>query len=130
MGIYGESININSPTFRRLTDDAPILTQALEMRLSTAAGTYADEPEYGLDLSDLQLEHATPATVARLGLRIAAQLEQDERVESASVRPSTTPAGAGVKFQFFADVTPRTGEPLSLVISVKDLSIEVLLRGA
>jgi phage baseplate assembly protein W len=124
--IYGESVNIDSPTFRRLTDDTRILAQALEMRLSTRRGTYFDDPEYGLDLEDFLLDGVTPARVARLGAEIGQEIEKEERVESASVTSTST----GEKLAFSAEVKPSSGPTFSLTISIQDLSVEVLLRGA
>jgi phage baseplate assembly protein W len=130
MNIYGETINIDSPTFRRLRDDRQILVQSIRMRLSTAPGTYFTDPEYGLPLEELLFEGLTTASVARLGARIAAEIEKDEeRIESASVVATTIPSGASSKLVFAASVTPIDIPPFSLTISIQDLTIEVLLRG-
>jgi phage baseplate assembly protein W len=123
---YGESINIDSPTFRRTRDRARIKAQAIEMRLSTRRGTYFDDPDYGLLVDDLLLDAAPAGRRSRIAAAIAGEIEKDERVESATVTLATDGGGAAT---FTADVIWLDGEETPLTISIQDLAVDVLLRG-
>ncbi|WP_437948639.1 hypothetical protein WME98_49960 [Sorangium sp. So ce296] len=127
MSAYGESINIDSPTFRRTRDPARIIAQAIEMRLSTRRGTYFDDPDYGLLLDDLLLDAAPAGRRARLAAEIAGEIEKDERVESATVTLAAESNGGA---SFAADVTLVDGQEFPLTISIQDLTVDVILRGA
>jgi phage baseplate assembly protein W len=131
---YGETIDIDSPTFRRLRggallNDRRILLQAVRMILQTSPGTYFTDPEYGFSLEDLIMEGVDAAKLARIGARIAGAIEHDDRFESASIAATTVPSGTASKLVFSADVTPVDGETTPLTISIQDLTIDVLLRG-
>lgn len=129
-GVYGETINIDKPTFRRLKDnDTLVLAQAITMRLETRRGTYFDDPEYGLDLDELLLEGVTTESLARIAAEIAGEIEKEERVETATVTAETSPSGAGVALSFIAEITPDEGPEFSMTISIQDLTIEAFLRG-
>lgn len=97
---YGTSLNID--TFEFLTDDAQILGQATDMRITTTPGTYFEEPLYGLDTTQLLGEAFDAGKTARLGSRIAAEITEDERI-----------AGAVVTFEkggkFMIATTPNEG---------------------
>lgn len=82
---FGTTIDIDDPNFGVLEDDARILEQAVEMRLDTAEGTYFEEPLYGLDVQGLLGDGVNPATSPRLGARVAAEVSEDERIDSAIV---------------------------------------------
>jgi phage baseplate assembly protein W len=125
--LYGESINIDSPTFRRTKNDQRIIAQAIEMRLSTRRGTYFDDPDYGLLLDDLILDAASAGRRARLAADIAGEIEKDERIDSATV---TLTADAGGRVVFSGEVTLVDGQNFPLTISIQDLSVDVLLQGA
>ncbi|XXY23361.1 GPW/gp25 family protein [Sorangium sp. So ce216] len=127
MSPYGESIDIDSPTFRRTRAPARIIAQAIEMRLSTRRGTYFDDPDYGLLLDDLLLDAAPAGRRARIAAEIAGEIEKDERVESATV---TLAADAQGRMSFSADVKLDDGQTFPLTISIQDLTVDVLLRGA
>lgn len=126
MTAYGESINIDSPTFRRTRDPARIIAQAIEMRLLTRRGTYFDDPDYGMLLDDLLLDAAPAGRRGRLAAEIAGEIEKDERVESATV--TLTESAAGLSFS--GEVTLVDGRTFPLTISIQDLTVDVLLRGA
>ncbi len=127
MSIYGESINIDSPTFRRTTNDRRIMEQAIEMRLNTRPGTYFDVPDYGLLLDDLLLDNAPAGARARIAADIAGEIEKDERVESATV---TLTSEADGRVTFSGSVSLVDGQTFPLTISIQDLSVDVLLQGA
>jgi phage baseplate assembly protein W len=125
--IFGESINIDSPTFRRTKDDARIGAQAIEMRLKTRRGTYFEDPDYGLLLDDLLLDNAPAGARARIAADIAGEIEKDERVDSATVALT---AEADGRVTFGGSVTFINGQTFPLTISIQDLSVDVLLQGA
>ncbi|AUX33211.1 uncharacterized protein SOCE836_053650 [Sorangium cellulosum] len=92
MSAYGESINIDSPTFRRTRDPARIIAQAIEMRLSTRRGTYIDDPDYGLLIDDLLLDAGPgrPPRAPRCGDRRG----ESRRTSASRARPSRSPRRA------------------------------------
>lgn len=130
MGLYGATIDITTPLFRRLRDDQTILAQSILMRLSTAPGTYWTHPEYGYPLAELVNEGMTPERAARIPYEIKDQIEQDtDRIESASVTiASAEQTPAGVRVAFVIDVTPRATGPFELVLGILDLTVEILTQ--
>lgn len=125
--LYGESINIDSPTFRRTKNDQRIIAQAIEMRLKTRRGTYFDDPDYGLLVDDLLLDAAPAGQRARIAADIAGEIEKDERVDSATVSFTSESEGRVV---FSGSVTLVDGQTFPLTISIQDLSVDVLFQGA
>ena len=127
--LYGESINVTSPFFARLTDDEAILTQAILLRLSTKRGFYWADPEYGLSLADFVNDGLTPDALARLPLEVQSELEKDERIASASVSADivTTPQGASVSLSI--RVTPVDGKTFAFVLAASAVTVELLTTG-
>lgn len=114
MGVYGESIDISSPLFRRTVDDETILGQALEMRLDTRRGTYWDDPDYGLQVDDLLNAGLTPDAIVQYSAAIKAECEKDERVVSVAVTPLVEQIeGGGYSLRPDIKVFPNTGGPFS-----------------
>lgn len=127
--LYGESLNVDSPFFARLTDDQSILTQAILLRLSTKRGLHWADPEYGLSLADYINDGMTPDALARLPLDVQSELEKDERLASAVVVPSltTTPQGVGVSLSI--RVTPVDGSTFTFVLAANAVTVEILTLG-
>ena len=96
---YGETINIDSPLFRRLTGDEAILAQALEMRLDTRAGTFWDDPDYGLMVDDYINAGLTAEGIEGVAAAVKAECEKDERVSSAAVTPLVERTEGGVSLR-------------------------------
>lgn len=109
---YGTSINL--ATWEYETDDGAILTQAIEVRLSTSPGTFFKDPLYGLNLQGALGESYNATTGARLGARIATEVGEDERFESAVA--TVDKAGA---FKIF--VTPSDGPEFQFTGRVDDI---------
>ena len=109
---YGTTLNLD--TFELLTDDGGILTQAIETRLSTRPGVFFTDPLYGLDVHDLLGEGYDATKGARLGARIAGEVSEDERVETAT---ATVDAGG----RFVVAVAPLDGGDLRYRGNVDDI---------
>jgi len=95
MGAYGETIDIFSVMFRRLSDDERILSQALYMRLNTRRGFLWDDPDYGLATDDLLNAGLTSDALVSLTAAIKAECEKDERVSSVAVTPTVVSTDGG-----------------------------------
>lgn len=116
MGEYGLTIDMNSPVFRRLRDDAEILKQALQRRLETRRGSDWTDPDYGLLVDDYLGDGLTPEAIERAAGEIKAEVEKDERVRSAAVTPKVTVLSDGsVELAPEIVVFPRQGEPFDFV---------------
>jgi phage baseplate assembly protein W len=130
MGIYGQTIDIRSRTFRRLSDDQRILVQAVITRLSTKPGTYWTDPAYGFPLSDLVNAGLTQDALARVPGQVKAQLEQDERFASVTVTASTRqlPNKSWV-LVLDITITPARGPEFSFTLAASALSVDLLTGG-
>lgn len=115
---------------RPLTDDREILTQAILLRLQTRRGTYWTDPEYGLALTELLSEHLTASELARLPSRVQAELEKDERIASVAVEVEPSGPLNARRVVLRMTVTPAAGPTFPLVLSVDQVSVEVLTKGA
>lgn len=115
-------------------DDAvgrEILADALSRRFVTRPGTYITDPSYGLDLDDIIGTAATDDRISRLAQEIEQQALADERIDGArATLTSVSGPMSSRKIVMRLDVVPRFGEPFSLTLSVKDLTIDVLLNQA
>lgn len=109
---YGRSLNID--TFEFLDDDGAILSQAVEMRISTKPGTYFKDPLYGLAVEELLGEGYDTAAGPRLGARIAAEVSEDERILGAT---ATVDAGG----EFVVRIDPDDGDTFDLTGNVDDI---------
>jgi hypothetical protein len=128
---FGETIDITSPFFARLTGDQRILAQAAMMRLDTKKGTLWTAPDYGLSLSDYVEKGITADELARIPGDIQAELEKDERVEGVIVTATTTrQSGGGYALILDIRITPSGGTSFSMTVSVDALTIQMLTKGA
>ncbi len=109
---YGTTLNID--TFEYLDNDASILGQAVDMRLSTRPGTYFKEPLYGLAVEELLGESYDAAAGPRLGARIAAEVSEDDRILGAT---ATVDAGGS----FVVQIEPDDGDSFDLTGSIDDI---------
>ncbi|KYG11405.1 hypothetical protein BE21_57485 [Sorangium cellulosum] len=128
---FGETINIFSPMFRRLTDERQMLIQAAIMRLSTERGTYWNDPEYGYDITEAVNDAFDSARLLALQTDVKAELEKDERIESAIVTVRTEEGNGGTVVYLDIELYPvGEDEPLRFTLSVNDLTLELLLGDA
>lgn len=129
MGDYGESINIFSPMFRRLTEDEAILSQALYMRLDTRRGFYWDDPEYGLSVDDLLNAGLTSDALVNLSAAIKSECEKDERVSSVTVVPAVNQTPGGYEVSPDIRVFPLSGGSFQFVGPVLSFGDGALRKG-
>ncbi len=130
MGSYGETLDITSPFFKRLTNDQAILGQAVLMRLSTKRGTFWSDPEYGLCVSDYLNSELTQDQLVRIPFEVQAQLQLDERITSVSVDARTANNGVGgVRIILSMIVTANTGNVFPLTVAISALTVELLTQG-
>lgn len=131
MSVYGDTFDLDSEQFDTTSDPRRILAQAVECRLDTAPGTYEDDPDYGHPLEELLLEGLSAEVLARIPVEAAAQLRLDPALANATAdapRVRRTEAG-GAALELDIGLEPRVGEPVALVMSIDDVSVDVLLRG-
>jgi hypothetical protein len=128
MSTLGDTIDVFSPAYRRLRDDARIIVQKVYLLLNTEPGTYSDDPEYGFDLESQLGSESTPEGRARFAANMASAIEDLDGIASASVTASETVSGAAVRGRFTAVVTPIDGDALDLALAVSEQTIDVLLR--
>lgn len=122
MGLYGTTIDIFSPSFAALSDDKRILLQAAYMRLMTEPGTYQEDPDYGLDVTELVQAELTDAEIGRLQQRIQSHLERDERVEEASVSVVVTDD----ELRIDVHVVGADGEEADFALAVTEETAEII----
>lgn len=88
------------------------------------------DTEYGLLVSDYLNEGLTPEVLARIPFEVQAELEKDERIGSVEVSATATGPTSSKSILLAIFVTPRLIPPFSLTLSVPDLTVEILTRGA
>lgn len=128
---FGETLDITSPFFARLTGDQRVLAQAVRMRLDTKKGTLWTAPDYGLSLSDYVERGITADELARIPGDVRAELEKDERIDGVVVNASTTKTSSG-GYSLILDIriTPSGGTEFSMTLAVDQLTIQLLTKGA
>jgi len=129
--LYGETINIASPSFARLTDDRAILEQAILMRLETRRGTLPKDPEYGLLLTDYINAEMSAETLTRIPAEVQHELEKDQRIQAVTVVPRWNPGSSLASARLYLEmyVTPKEGPSFSLTLAVSQVSVQVLTKG-
>jgi len=110
------------PYFRPLTG-ARVVAEAVVRRWTTPSGGLFFEPGFGVDVRELASQAMTPQALFTLGAQLAAQAEEDDRVQSALVEVSFNHSTR--KLLVRADLRTATG-PFSLVVSVDRLSLDIL----
>ncbi len=128
--LYGETLDIDSAFFRRLTDDQAILIQAMVMRLSTKRGFYWADPEYGYALTDLVNEGLTTDALARIPIEVQSELEKDERVAAVFVTATITNGAQGVAVRLGIQVTPVEGKTFNFVVAASAVTVDLITLGS
>jgi phage baseplate assembly protein W len=112
----------------RLVSNARLVGEACYRRLSTPRGTLRggeDEANYGLDLSELVGQAATPGLLASLPALIKNELEKDERVLDVEVDVQSVASGPSTVY--LIDISVETSEgPFRLQLQVSDVTVELL----
>lgn len=130
MAVAAETIDARSRFFRPLRDYAAILRQAVFLRLSTERGTYWDDPEYGLDLTNFVNEAMTQTRLAQISTEIKAEVEKDQRIATAVVTTRVGGSSGSVRLDITIQFTDDRGDEHDLTLAVSDLTVEMLTRGA
>jgi hypothetical protein len=132
---YGTDVSLTSdlsPTLE-LVDafSTRSIAEAILRRLDCPRGALVDDPDYGIDVRSMLNRGMTDAEVRALAGRIRAEVEKDDRIDTATVIVTPTPTADELRIQVVATAADaRTGR-FSLVLAVT--SAEVLLeelRGA
>ncbi len=108
------------PMFRTVSG-ARGLAEALLRRLTTPRGTLLDDASYGYDLRSRLNDSLTPYELVQIGVAARAEIERDERVESATATATLT----GGRLRVVAQVLTAAG-PFRLVLAVGSVTSEVL----
>ena len=105
-------------------DGLTTLAQALFRRVITPRGTLLDDPNYGIDLTGYVNDDLSPSDVARIGASVDAEFLKDERV----LRSSTTITllGNGTVITVASAVTPNSGATFQLVLSITQVTAQIL----
>ena len=104
-----------------------LLAEAAIRRLRTQRGTLLYDPDYGLPLSLLLGRDMTQAELASIPGQIRNELLKDERLEN--VRASLGRSSDGVTWILSIEFYPVKTGPFGLVLSVGDVTVEVLAQG-
>jgi hypothetical protein len=124
---YGEDVSTFldgdlDPYFRPLTGPR-VVAEAVVRRWTTPSGGLFFEPSFGVDVRELSSQAMTPQALFTLGALLAAQAEEDERVQSALVELSFNTKTRRLLVR--AEIRTASGS-FALVVSVDRLSAEIL----
>lgn len=105
----------------RVVRGPELVAEACYRRISTRRGEIIDDPDYGIDLSDLVQKGLTPGMLAMVPTVVKAQLAKDPRVSAVSVRARVVGAGLVVEIE---------GEcgagPFALAVTADKLTVEMM----
>lgn len=111
--------------FKRVSG-TPNLIGAIQRRLSTPRGGLFYDETFGLDVRDYVQASWDAGTKYELERLTQAEVEQDPRVQSATVEASQTDLE-----RILLKITGETAEgPFALVLSVSNVTVEVLRANA
>lgn len=130
MGIFGRSIDIFDPNFGYTEDDQKILMQAAWLRLQTEPGTYFEDPDYGLLVSDLVNSDMTQQELSVFAARVQNQLALDDRLaETRVVAENMVDKGSNVIVDLTITLVPHTGDGFTFTVSLTetDNAIDIIL---
>ena len=130
MADFGRDISCTSSIMTgRYATGVRLVAEACYRRLITPRGMLRggeEEANYGLDLSELVGSTSTKNDEAALAGRIRAELEKDERVETADVKVTRVESkDRTVSFGVVVAATTAEG-PFTLTLAVTDVSVELL----
>jgi hypothetical protein len=110
------------PYFRPLSGPRAV-AEAVVRRWTTPGGGLFFDLSFGVDVRELVSRAMTPQAIFALGAQLAAQAEEDDRVQSALVDVSFD--GRTRKLTVRAEIRTAHG-PFALVVSVDRLSVDIL----
>lgn len=99
-----------------------VLSEALTRRLLTRKGLLVFHPDYGIDLRAYLNEAVTDDMLFRLKTEALAEIQQDERVDSATASVTFDPTTSRLTLTF--QVQTAAG-PFSFVLGVSQLSVDL-----
>lgn len=130
--LYGESIDTLDPNFGRLTDDARILAQWVELALQTPHGSDWTAPEAFIDLRSYVAKGLTEEAFAAIPGDVEAALTFDERIARVDVvATSTFLASGAAALKLAITVYPKDASalPFQLVGTVTADFVSITTRG-
>jgi hypothetical protein len=110
------------PYFRPLAGPRAV-AEAVVRRWTTPTGGLFFDPSFGIDVREHLSRATTPSGTYTLASQLAAQAEEDERVQSALVEVSFEVQTRRLRVR--AEIRTARG-PFTLVLSVDQLSVELL----
>jgi len=127
---YGRDVSCTtSLRSGRTVSGTRLVAEACYRRLTTPRGMLRggeEEANYGLDLTEL-VGHSNPARLAAsLPSKIRSELTKDERIVDATVTVETVTDGPSTSFIVTIEVETDDAETFDLVLSVSDVSVELL----
>lgn len=110
------------PYFRPLSGPR-VVAEAVVRRWTTPTGSLFFDPSFGLDVRELASAAMTAPALFALAARLAAQAEEDERVQSALVDVQFDAGTRALTIR--AEIRTAQG-PFTLVVTADRLSVEIL----
>jgi hypothetical protein len=110
------------PYFRPLTGPRAV-AEAVVRRWTTPTGGLFFDPSFGVDVREHLSRATTPGGSYTLSSQLAAQAEEDERVQSATVTVAFDVQTRQLRVR--AEIRTAQG-PFTLVVSVDHLTVELL----
>lgn len=110
-----------------VTDPRVVIGQRVARRLQTPRGALAlinGDPNFGYDVRQLVNAKLTPQFKVTVGNAIRDEVEKDQEVLRAAVSVDDTSGGNGIVISI--DIQSSDG-PFSLVLNVRDLTVEALI---
>lgn len=109
--------------FFRVISGKRVVAEAIVRRWTTPQGGLFFDENFGRDVRDLLGQATSPQTLFALKNALVAQAEEDERVHEARVDVSLNPQTRRLLIR--GEIVTADG-PFSFVVSVSDLSVELL----
>ena len=122
---YGVDIAIYpdlSPTFALVSGSAQV-KQALWCRFKTRRGTNPEDPDYGLDLTEMIGDDISPYDAYKWSAAIESESLKDERVISAGAEVDYDEKSGSASVTLLVDIGQG---PFKLVLSVTSVTVELL----
>lgn len=120
------------PTFRSIASQQAgdyaaqrILQNAILRTLDTPPGSSPDAPGRGYDLKTLLLRPMTQDDLDAEAAQMEAQIELDERVQSASVSVAQERTSGGINAVITVTVTPDFSGPFQFTMRASELALEL-----
>lgn len=130
--LFGETIDLDSPTLARLTDDVRIARQAVRLILSTRFASLWYAPEAGRDVREYVNLGIDARRLTFIPIEVKNAIEADERFARAVVSAVPTfTANGSAALRLTIDVFAKGAEdvPIPLVALASADLVKVIVRG-